>query len=71
MPVELWAAIAAVLGTGANSGWGLRLESKYAASEERVDGLVKLTDTRHDDMCKRLDRIENGVDEVKRILMDR
>lgn len=56
--------IIAAVGSLLNGGWAFRLETKAAATDEKLDGVIKITDERHAELNRRLDRIEDKVDQV-------
>lgn len=65
--ISLAAGIAGALGNG---GWALRLESQAAALRERVDGIDRIVDDRHETLERRLERIENKLDSLPRDLRE-
>lgn len=55
--------LAAVLGV-VNGSWATRLEVKQVGLKNRVDGIEKVADERHEESLARLERIENKVDRL-------
>lgn len=65
--VSLGAGLAGILGNG---GWALRLESVIAAQRERLNGIDRIVDERHETLERRLERIEQKLDSLPRDLRE-
>lgn len=64
--IDLIAAVAGAL----NGAWALRLESKSASVDVRVDAIEKITDERHGDLVRKLERMEEKIDRIPRDLRE-
>lgn len=64
--IDILAAVAGAL----NGGWALRLESKAAAVDVRVDAIEKVSDERHEALVRRLERMEDKIDSIPRDLRE-